>query len=787
MKVKKILFILGVSFFLGGLFSCANGNGPGLEEPKGTTSKYLSINMSAFESLAISESEVASKSVARSATSEKMLVKILEDGSIENFINVPEDADLGPVSFVTQSPAENSKEIYVVLDWEFSYLGWENGKTIGIGQVLCIYEDGSYYDILSKGDGTWMSLCNNGTQDKPIRFDGQGNMYYQVWEGSGNRSMSMIYKFDPNTKKSTQLTAQVEDTWYEDFYVSEDGNWLFVKANRYTGNSSVHYLRAIPVSDANNPVNLFYDSTGSSWVNEWIYDENSKNIYYSKDGGLYKFPYKDGTYSKDNRELVLGYEENNNSYFDLENLLLEYRETYIEPEYEANFRGRAQSYDLEKGEGEKYYYFIDSSDEETINYDQIVKYLFAELIDSLIGPYRYTFEYDENGNGITKYIDYSKEYEIRFDTFAEVEGFEILATETKDSEGKSLKNEDIFKALVEKNLLGILGKLFASERYAQNKYDSYTNNFFADIMYNIETGEKIDDELFFKDDIDCFVYYFYSYELLESFSNGGFYGYAWDLKSDFLKEDGTVDSAKVLATFAECCGDETIDFSLEFFENCENETLRDLYTTEKNEGAIEFLVTEEKIPLFIDAIIYYRSEFLTYTCFLPGTDTPAYGSLGNNSVDIWGLSDFVFIDNALYANRYGREIVLLIDNNGNPVGKTIELGLDNNPNSNSTISSSLVYGNSFYFQKAILDSMGEEVGAHKIYRFDTKSSNLEDMFYNMPNNTTYEVISYTVGGQNLYCCLNKGIELKTVKIDINTKEFTEIASGTKLTQIIVVK
>ena len=92
-----------------------------------------------------------------------------------------------------------------------------------------------------------------------------------------------------------------------------------------------------------------------------------------------------------------------------------------------------------------------------------------------------------------------------------------------------------------------------------------------------------------------------------------------------------------------------------------------------------------------------------------------------------------------------------------------------------------------YFQNAILDAAGDEVGAHKILRFDTKTSVVEDMFYNMPNNTTFEVVSYTVGGQNLYCCLTKGTEIQTVKIDVTTKQYTQLASGTKLKQIIIVK
>ncbi len=804
MKVKKILFILGVSFFLGGLFSCSTGMGQDVteeekkeeEKTESGSIKGVSFNISDLTSLAIADETTATRSAARSTVSEGMLVKLLEDGTVENFINVPKDGTLAPVSFVTQSPAQNSKEIYIVFEsssgwyelvertdeWGNTWTEW--GNYVTLGRLLCVYEDGSYVDVLATEDGSWKDLCNNGNQDSPIKFDGQGNMYYQVWESAGNSSTSMIYKFDPKKKESKQLTPQVPNVSYEQFYVSADGNWIFAKANRWNSSgSSANYLRAIPVSDVNNPVNLFYDSTGSSWLDEWIYDEISKNVYYLKDWNIYKIPYKNGTYAKENQEIILGdgnYNSNNVSFY--WDTFLEQGETLIEQESVANFKGRAESFELETGDF-KYYYFIDPSDGVTINYDQVVKYLFAELTRMLKWEYKYSNEYDEYGNYISqKLIDYSTDYEIRFDVFADIEGFESLATETKDEYGNSLTNEDLFKALVEKNLLWKLYQLLDSERYTQNIYGSYKNTFLADIFYNIETGEKISDNFFEKDDLGYFTSYFYSWNFIEVSSWGGEYSdwqYIW--KSDFLNEDGSVNAEKVLEKFAECCGKDSIDFSLACFKD--SETWSDLYTTEKNEDAIKFLDTKEKRETFVNVICSYGWEFLTKTCFIPETDTPAYGSdVVNSGVNYGSLDNFTLVGQTLYATDYNGRLVLLIDDTGNPVGKYVDLGSEV-----LKISSTLVYNGDFYFQNAILDAAGDEVGAHKILRFDTKTSVVEDMFYNMPNNTTFEVVSYTVGGQNLYCCLTKGTEIQTVKIDVTTKQYTQLASGTKLKQIIIIK
>lgn len=776
MKVKKILFILGVSFFLGGLFSCSTGMGQDVTEEEKTESgsiKGISFNISDLTSLGIADKTTATRSAARSSVSEGMLVKLLEDGTVENFINVPEGASLSPVSFVTQSTSENAKEIYVVFQYE-SYW-WDNGEH-RIGQLLCIYEDGSYVDVLATEEGSYKKLCNNGNQDSPIKFDGQGNMYYQVWENAGNSSTGMIYKFDPKKKESKQLTPQVPNVSYDQFYVSTDGNWIFAKANRWNSSgSSTNYLRAIPVSDADNPVNLFYDSTGSKWLNQWVYDEVSKNVYYTIDGGLYRIPYKNGTYNQESKELILGNNNNNNSVSFGWNTFLKDIDGYSE----YHVKGKASAYDLESSDLYDYkdYYFIDPADKITVKYDEIVEYLYVRANENFKS--RWTEYYDEELGWVYNYFDASKEYEIRFDEFANVSGFEKLATETK-----GLSDVELVKALVEKDLLELLCDLYYSERYNQNIYNDYDNNFFADVLYNKETGEKINKELFFTTDIGCFdtraeFTGWITSEYIER-------QYVW--KSDFLKEDGTVDAEKVLAKFAECCRKDAIDFSLDFFEDCEYEDLKVLYTTEKNEAAIEFLDTKEKRQLFFDAICKYGRDFLTYTCFIPGTETPAYSSNnGNNdySINYWSLENLTLVGQTLYAsdrNNNGK-LVMLIDENANPVGKFLDIDYE----SELKVASTLVHNGVFYFQNAIVNASGEEVGAHKILRLDPTASSIEDMFYNMPNNTTFEVVSYTVGGQNLYCCLVKGTEIQTVKIDVTTKQYTQLASGTKLKQIIVVK
>ena len=109
------------------------------------------------------------------------------------------------------------------------------------------------------------------------------------------------------------MVASVSDTHYQEFYVSNSGDWIFVKGIRY-GDSEASFLRAIPVSDPDNPSNLWYQSNGGSNLSNWIYNEQTRDVYFIVDGMLYKIPYKKGGYDTNNREFIGGRDNNSGSF-----------------------------------------------------------------------------------------------------------------------------------------------------------------------------------------------------------------------------------------------------------------------------------------------------------------------------------------------------------------------------------------------------------------------------------------------------------------------------------------
>lgn len=802
--LKTVMFSFLVVFVLGMcLTSCDDVNNPIVDDSQGTnsgetedtnntnSSYSLSFNMSSIVGLAVSEDAYESRNgiYPRSGGDEKLL-KIKEDGSIEKFMNVPANCTLSDVSYVTKSPVEGSNEIYIIFSgnsywYEKSYDkdGYlQSSKEHRLGKFLCVFEDGTYHDILTTDkDSSIKAKWENNEYIYQMNFDNRGNVYYIANENTGSSWTDVIYKFNPRTKTSEKLVAAVSDTTYEEFYVSNTGDWLFVKGYR-SGDVSANFLRAIPVSDPNTPSNLWYQSNGGSSVSQWIYNEETREVYFILDSKLYRIPYRKGGYNGENRELVGGNTNNDSSstdYFKAEDVLrYGYDNNSGRYYYKYSLAGRGNAVDVDSG-SDKYYYFIDSVTSK-IDYKAIVDYTFAELLSYLKDSYYY-----DSNSGVYKYLNYRDEYEIRFDEFANIKGFEKLATETQDKYGNQLADEELFEVIIEKDLLQLLANVINSDRYKkQNIYNAYDNNFFADIFYLKDSDTKIDPNLFNWEMAGGFNSYVssYSVEFLQSSSE---YNYIW--KDEFFDDTAKVDATKVLAKFAEACGRKTIDFSLECFKDDNNYSV--LYTDLRNEEAIKFLDADpQRMSRLHEAINvgYYYSEFLSKTCFIPGTDKSAIVVGDNNTGINWDrLRKLNFANNALYAvDESSNKIVQLTDSDGVGVCEYVILDYDET----LKISSITVYDNDFYFRNSIINSIGEETGSHTILKFDPELSEIEDMMWDVPNSENYEITSYSIVGNDLYPCMVRGTNIIIGRIDLSTRFYEKFSdTNAELKQLLMLK
>lgn len=732
------------------------------------------------------------RSAARDAgrsSADDMIVKILEDGSMESFISVPNNVELAPVNYIARSPLADAKEIYIVFNYSTNW--WSEDGNGSIGQLLCVNEDGSYYDILAKDDGTYKWLYNS-SQDA-IAFDETGCMYYLANENSGNNNTNMIYKFDPKTGISSQLTQAVTNTSYQKMQISKDGKWIFTKAYRWNdNNNSTQYLRAIPTDNPAGFVNLFYTSSNSSWINDWYYDDDTQTIYYIQDSKLYSIPQKDGTFNKDNRVTIFSSNSNGCRYLYWDTLLSNTSSNQI-----ITWKGCANANDITDNHSDGRYYFRNpDSQENELQPQEILDYLYAVAYNSL----------DSNKYSWSDWkTDYaSHKYEMRFDIFADVPGYEALSTLTKDRDGKSLSDLALINAIIDNGLEELLYNLLQTENNSENRYapheyfDSfYEHNFFADILYEKTTGEPISPELFDKS----------TYGTTSKYSHKGIWGYdifktSWSngrtWKKDFL-EGNELQPEKVLKVLAELCGKSEIDFSLECFEKDPKYSL--LYTDLKNEEAVQFLNTTARLSKLGEYLCDNDNwddrnaygKFLLKTCFVKDSNytISAYTWRESDNDTIW-WSSVQHLTPSYQKSLYG----VYNYNNGNGTTNGLikilnEAGVADGEYvaalQNYKIADIIAADDGFYFKSALLDNTGEESGNHQILYFNAVDSSVNNLFDKVEQNTSLEVISFSVGGGSVYFSAAKGLSVINGKIDIATKNYTELSSNTKLTQIITVK
>lgn len=768
-----IAFILLSSSLL--IFGCRHSAGSGSGDGS------LLFNVGELNALAIAKGDGNRSS--RNATTDGMIVKILADGSVENFISLPDGASLSPVNFIARSPSSNASEIYIVFTntswWSEGYGSSYNSYSLG--QLVCVKDDGSYIDVLKKDDGDYKWLYNSSSQDS-IAFDEVGGMYYLVSEGNGNSNTNMIYKFNPTTGESGVLTQAIQNTYYDKMQVSKDGAWIFTKANRWSNdnNNNTSYLRAIPTANPQDFINIFYSSGNNSWLNDWCYDDDNQTFYYIMDGTLFAVKLENGTFNKDNRVALFGNSNNSgDTWFDNGDIFSWSNGQII------TWRGCNEIYN--SNNNHTYYFRNPDSLKSEVQPQEILDYLYARACDSL------NVSWDD-------WVSTEKDkYEIRFDKFENVSGYEVLATITK---GKS--DLELIKALVDNNIEETLYNLLESNYssnpdgwYACNQFFSnfYDHNFFADVLYLKGTNTNISSDLFIKQTWGGTTKFasmgLENYNLLQtSWGNG----IKW--KKDFY-EGNDLDPAKVLECFASYCGRSAseIDFSLECFKNDKKYSM--LYTDLKNEEAITFLNTTAKMQKLNDYLndddLYDRNSngaahFLLNTCFKKGTKDSAYfwrSSNGNNGSIWWGNVNKLTpsYQKSLYGVFSGNSngLIKILDKDGNPFG-TFEGELNS-----YKITDIVSAPNGFYFKRALLDNADEESGYHQIMYYDVVNSTCTNYFDKVSDNTSLEVISFSAGSDCVYYSAAKGFDIINGKIDLKTKAVTILSSNTKLTQIITIK
>ncbi len=314
-KILSIILSLSISIVL--FMSCSNDStSPVLPiiPPVSPTSLTAPVTFDFSNAKAIAHMGDAN---SRAASDTDEYVKILTDGTFETAIKLTGTGNLSKIVGIYPSPT-TSGEVFVVFESRFSLSSGYNVQYIG--QLICVHSDGTYDDILKVGTNSSAYTNYLRLETSSITFDKNGNLFFFAsieYDSNGNyitNAGQQIYQYKPTEKQLNKLVAAVEGTRYDRMQISEDGSLIFAQGCRYNNSTSTYFLRAIPVADAGNFVNIYYgpayfDPNSSPWVYD---DRNAKFYYYGTSGnveGLYVYTragnFSDGTMIAKNVAVVI--------------------------------------------------------------------------------------------------------------------------------------------------------------------------------------------------------------------------------------------------------------------------------------------------------------------------------------------------------------------------------------------------------------------------------------------------------------------------------------------------
>ena len=311
-KLVSIILSLSISIVL--FMACSNDSAPPVVPiiPPVETSP---VNFDFSNAKAVAHmGDVTS----RAAEDSDEYVKILSDGTFEAAIKLTGTGTLSKIVGIYPSPT-TSGEFFVVFD-SISFL--RSGYTSqSIGQLICVHSDGTYDDVLKIENNTSSTSTNYlELTSSSLTFDQNGSLYFfatKRYDSNGNsitNAGQQIYQYKPSEKQLNKLVAAVEGTSYDKMQISSDSSLIFAQGKRWNNSTCTYFIRAIPVADAGNFVNIYYgpayfDPNSSPWVYD---DRNAKFYYYRTSGnveGLYVYTragnFSDGTMIAKNVAVVI--------------------------------------------------------------------------------------------------------------------------------------------------------------------------------------------------------------------------------------------------------------------------------------------------------------------------------------------------------------------------------------------------------------------------------------------------------------------------------------------------
>lgn len=771
-----------------------------------TVVKKLGVQFDFSNAKAIAKLE-AKKDGSRAVSNADALgdiVKILEDGSMENAITVGENCSLSDIVAIYKSPLETSQDIFIVFNGE-SIIGYDGENPIKIGELICLHSDGSIADILKNDDATDVWNAYMSLRTDSVTFDANGNLYF-ISHDTGD----LIYQFNPKTNELTKMVAAVDNIWYSRMEIDDEGEWLFLSGSR----DPAVFIRAIPIRNPNAFINIYYATNTHTGAPYWAYDDKNDIMYFLDDGtkcGMFTVTKKGGFKDKEYHNSSVG-------------------ELFEEKLFNKFYGSKGSSYSWNES--------FSSND----------NFAYEKTVDFFISK---TKKYHDNKKNSDIFI--SKDMiDIRFDKFINNTG--VLKALALLTYGK--KNEEAFEALTNTIGLTVLYNLYENNYNDYYKYvgDGYEHNFLADILYLKDTDTllaesnetvlqyfdyefDINGNIIYEDETEKYIQKeVKGCELFNKTVDGLYYdnclfrfltcnntvqkqNWTYSFSDEYYKNDGSLDSRALLNHLFQYCNLQGIkEFRLTAFENDENYGI--LYSNLKNEDAIEWLAEDiERLTLFSkfcglgicknsiwssnvpENIVDYYSfmNMISKTCFIVGTNEKALTwncekqaplSIGTGPIPYETNAGFYrtrlyATDVGVYYDYYNLEgsssfyyVVQVTDS----TGKFVEL-VNKLPLPTGKVVQTKKNNKKLIMQYSLTDLNNVELGAHHIYAVDMENGEVTNCFDNVPNRNSLEVVSFNVADDLLYYSAVRGTSVENGIVNIVTNEYNPLTVQRKMVAV----
>ena len=126
-------------------------------------------------------------------------------------------------------------------------------------------------------------------------------------------------------------------------------------------------------------------------------------------------------------------------------------------------------------------------------------------------------------------------------------------------------------------------------------------------------------------------------------------------------------------------------------------------------------------------------------------------------------------------------------NNAHKIAQQIVLNYIQNHNMKITFRSIIKetkqHGTKIFMKYSLTNSNNVELGYHHIYSVDFQNNTLSNYFDAFTNKNTMEVVSYSVGADNLYFSFVNGLNVENYVIDLSTNNARRLETNRKMLDV----